>query len=457
MSIRTSLYQRALFPLTDYVFNRNTFSAYKSVNQLQTLSRDELRAYQFKKLKELIDYSFEFVPYYKEIFTKLGISPHDVRSIEDLSRLPVLTKADVRENYSNLVSGQYDKKHLLSISTSGSTGTPLIVLSDQEANAWRRAVNWHHHSWWSINIGERGAVIWLQPIEGWRGIFNKRLGFFLNNCNTFLNVSRLTEQEMWKFWRQLHKRKIAYIYGYTSAVTTFARFILRNKLNEKEPLNLKTVIITTETLFPSQRECMEKAFSCKVANEYGCSEMGPIAFECPAGSMHISAETYLVEAIPPYFPKDNGIAGQAVVTFLAQKSMPLIRYVLGDLVHISDRSCACGRSLPIIESVEGRISDIITTPSGRVIHSEVFDYIMRECSNPDNPAVIKFRAIQNSETQFELMVEKGPAFSEKTKDGITQQFWKVFGKECNISVVEVEDIPSDPSGKFRFFISKVQK
>jgi phenylacetate-CoA ligase len=456
MDLRPRFYRSVVFPATDLAFRRNTFAALAEVRQLRGLSHDALRAYQLERLRAIVAHAARHVPYYRNRFAEAGVGPDDIRSLEDVARLPLLTKADVRAQSDAMRSEDY-RGRWKEFPTSGSTGTPLVVLEDQPTNAWRRAVKWNYLEWWGVQIGDRGAVIWLQPIAGLQGQFVKRLGFALNNCNTFLNVADLSDVAMRRFFDQLARRRITYLYGYTSAVTTFARFVLREGLHEPRLLRLKVVVPTTETLFPEQRRLMEAAFGCKVANEYGCAELGDIGFECPEGRMHIGAETFLVEAVPPLFAPPEGVAGQLAVTHLRKTSLPMLRYVLGDVAHLVNDTCPCGRELPIIRSVEGRVSDIITTADGRVVHSEVFDYIMREFASAGNPAVTAFRAVQKERTRFEVLVVPGSAYGPAVPQGIAKQITAVFGAESRVTVREVERIPPDPSGKIRFFLSEVPK
>jgi phenylacetate-CoA ligase len=453
MDLRTAWYQSVVYRATDLAFRRDTFGALEEIRRLRALPQEELRAYQLERLRALVRHARTNVPYYRGAYGEDAAT--ELGTLADSARLPILTKAHVREHRAQLMSEDYHGKWKV-FPTSGSTGTPLVVLEDQATNAWRRAVKWDYLSWWDVEVGERGAVIWLQPLSGMKGKLLKRAGFALNNCNTFLNVANLSDREMGRFFDQLVSRRITYLYGYTSAVTTFANFVIRNGLNQPRALSLKVVVPTTETLFPEQRRRMMEAFGCKVADEYGCAEVGDIGFECPAGSMHIGAETYLVEVVPPFLPKDVGRCGQLVVTHLRKTSFPMIRYALGDVAHLVDEPCACGRSLPVIRSVVGRVSDIITTPDGRVVHSEVFDYIMREFASPANPAVTGFRATQKDRNTFDVIIVAGPAYTPAAATGIEREVRAVFGQGANVTVRTVDRIPPDPSGKIRFFLSEVK-
>jgi phenylacetate-CoA ligase len=456
VGVRTAFYRNVVYHATDLAFRRDTFESLDEVRRLRALPPDALRAYQLERLRAVVGHAERHVPYYRDRFAAAGVKAPDIQSLEDLSRLPLLTKANVREHQAALRSDDFHGRWKL-YPTSGSTGTPLVVLEDQGMNGWRRAVKWNYLEWWGVQVGERGAVIWLQPLSGIKGKLTKRLGFALNNCNTFLNVADLSDAQMQRFFDQLVDRGISYLYGYTSAVTTFAQFILRKGLHQPRALTLKVAIPTTETLFPQQRRWMEEAFGCRVADEYGCAELGDIGFECPHGRMHIGAETYLVDLVPPLLPKTEGVCGQIAVTHLRKTSFPMIRYALGDVVHLVNEACPCGRTLPIIRSVVGRVSDIITTPDGRVVHSEVFDYIMREFASPGNPAVTGFRAIQKESTVFEVLVVPGSAYRPETAEGIAREVASVFGKGSRVSVREVDAIPPDPSGKIRFFLSEVPR
>lgn len=451
---RTAFFKHAVYPLTDGVFRRDSFGAFREISRLETLSRDRLAAYQVEQLRELLTYSRSSVPYYRSLLEGVDLRPSAFTSLKDLSQVPVLTKTLIRENGQRLLSEQPNGP-IKAFPTSGSTGTPLVVHEDQGTNGWRRALKWKYLHWWDVQIGDRGAVVWLQPLSGRKAQLIKRAGFSLNNCNTFLNVADLSEAQMSRFWHEMISRRVSYLYGYTSALTTLARFAVGQNLHRTAPLSLKVVVPTTETLFAEQRALMRAAFGVQVANEYGCAELGDIAFECPEGCLHIAAHTYIVEVGPPFLPTSTGVCGQIIVTHLRNRAMPLIRYALGDIVHLVDKQCPCGRDLPVIQSVEGRISDIITTPNGRVLHTEVFDYVMREFASFRNPAVILFRAIQHAVNDIEVLIVPGSAYGPETSEGIRNAFARTFGEGMQIRVTTVDSIPPDPSGKLRFFLSKI--
>jgi phenylacetate-CoA ligase len=456
VTARTWWYREVVYRATDLLFRRDTFAAFDEIGRLRALPCEQLARYRVDQLRGLLAHAQRSVPFYRDRYGEAGFRPEALVSLEDLAAVPVLTKADIREHGSRMIAEGWPSP-LTSFCTSGSTGRPVVVKEDQTENAWRRAVKWRYLDWWDVGIGERGALVWLLPIQGVGRRVKKRLAFKLNNCDTLLNVCGLSAQKMRAFWTALERQRVGYLYGYTSAITEFARFALVNGLPDAMPLRLKVVIPTTEMLFPEQRELMERAFGCRVANEYGSSELGDIAFECPAGSMHVASESFVVEVVPPFFPTDTGVAGQAVVTHLRKRAMPLIRYALGDVIHLVDAPCPCGRRTPIVRSVEGRLSDVIVTPSGMRIHSHVFGYILDQFGALENPAVTAFRAIQREPARFEVLVVPGPAYDERKPEAIAAQVKLAFGAECAVEVRAVERIPPDPSGKFRFFLSEVPK
>ncbi|HEY2434188.1 MAG TPA: hypothetical protein VGI12_16045 [Vicinamibacterales bacterium] len=453
MISRAAVFEHLVYPLVDRIQGRDTFAALEQVRALEQLSAQGLAQFQTEKLNALLSYCADNVPYYQRLFVDTGYDRATRLTTPDLSQLPPLTKDQVRSHRTDLISREFTGR-LKQFPTSGSTGTPLIVYEEQSENGWRRAVKWRYMEWWGISPGSRGAVVWLAPLASRRGVATKRLGFALNNCNTFLNVADLSPAAMRRFWQQLVTRRIEYLYGYTSALVTFARFALQERLPVAD-LNLKVVVCTTEMLFPSQRQTLAEGLGAPVADEYGCAELGDLAFECREQKLHIGAHTYLVEVGPPFHSVDRGRCGQAYVTHLHRRSMPFLRYALGDVIHVTDEPCACGRPLPVILSVKGRVSDIITTPSGRVLHSEVFDYIMRDFATITRPAVTKFRAIQQTANAFDLLIVPGSAFEPDVAPKIRGVFQQAFGDECSVDVKVVDDIPPDPSGKFRFFVSNV--
>ncbi len=192
-------------------------------------------------------------------------------------------------------------------------------------------------------------------------------------------------------------------------------------------------------------------FGCPVANGYGGRDAGFIAHECPAGGMHITAEDIIVEIVDSNdHPLPHGESGEIVVTHLASRDFPFIRYRTGDIGILDDRTCDCGRGLPLLREIQGRSTDFVVAQDGTVMHGLALIYILRDMSE-----IKVFKIIQESLdfTRIQVVAETGLHPSQISR--ITESFQTRLGWDVKIKVEQVSEIPAEKSGKFRYVVSKV--
>jgi phenylacetate-CoA ligase len=207
-------------------------------------------------------------------------------------------------------------------------------------------------------------------------------------------------------------------------------------------------------LTESKRGIIEKAFSCKVLNRYGSREVGLIASECQQQSgLHINADNLHVEIVKNGKAVPVGESGDILVTDFSNKGMPLIRYNLGDVGRLSKDICSCGRTLPLMQSVEGRSGDFFVADDGSLVHGEYFTHLFYGIEE-----VIKFQIIQESLIDIQLkIVTKDDRLKDEHINNIKNKTQKILGKQCIVQVEYVKDIPPTASGKSLFTISRVSR
>ena len=240
------------------------------------------------------------------------------------------------------------------------------------------------------------------------------------------------------------------VFGYPSSISLIA--ISAEKQGIKlDKLGIKVVFVTSEKLYDHQRETIERVFACPVANGYGGRDAGFIAHQCPQGNMHITAEDIIVEIVDEQgriLPA--GKAGEIVVTNMATREFPFVRYKIGDIGILSDESCACGRGLPILADVQGRSTDFIVTPDGRVMHGLALIYVLR-----DIPAVLNFKIVQEAKDRIEIKMQVSPEYNEDTRKKILTELTQRLGADVNIRLEIVDKVEKEKSGKFRYVVSKI--
>lgn len=445
------LYRNHLFPFYETVLRkRNTLKYLDELEKNQWLSEDELLSIQWRKLKKLLDHSYNNVPYYRKKFDESGLKPDDIKSADDYSKLPVLAREDIRNNRNDLIARNHSRQQLLSKTTSGSTGVPLDFAYDRDTYEWHIASASRSDRWAGWDFGERELYIWGRPpykIALRQVIKTKLHHLFLRRkvINTFtLNANTLKNTV-----EEINRFNPAVIIGYATAVYNLARFIRASRMECVSP---RGIICSAEKLYPFQRQAIEQAFAAKVYDRYGCQEVMLIACECDEhNGLHINIDNLFVETVKNGVNTKCGESGEVVLTDLNNYSMPFLRYRNQDMAILSDRKCPCGRGLPLMEKVDGRTIDAIVTEDGRIISGEVFLYIFdrfewvrkyQAVQEKIGELVVNIVKVEGADVEKDLMVARG-------------EMKKVLGDKVKAEICFVDEIPLTKSGKSKIVMSHV--
>jgi phenylacetate-CoA ligase len=218
-----------------------------------------------------------------------------------------------------------------------------------------------------------------------------------------------------------------------------------------DDLGVKVVFVTSESLYEHQRAVIESTFGAPVANGYGGRDAGFIAHQCPDGGMHITAEDIVVEIVGEdgeVLP--TGERGEIVITHMRMGDFPFVRYRTGDVGSLSGDNCPCGRGLPLMGKIEGRSTDFIRAPDGRVIHGLALIYVLREISQ-----IEEFKIIQESLNRITLQLVSGGSNRKVIEEDVTKQFRQRIGSSLVVNFEYVDKIGREASGKFRYVVSNV--
>ncbi|WP_348732560.1 AMP-binding protein [Rheinheimera texasensis] len=443
----TWLVSRCLFPLHERLKKHDTVAIFRQLEQSQWQSPQQLEAAQQQRLQAFIRRISTEVPYYRDLLTRLGLKASDIQSRADLVKLPFLDKATIRAHSESLKNPQATL--VRPFTTGGSSGTPLTFLLGNERISHDVAEKWRATRWWGVDIGDKEIVAWGSPIE-----LNKQDKVKIWRDKLFrshlIPAFDLTEAKMLGFIEQIRAIQPAMLFGYPSVFHLIAKTAQQHDI-DLTGLGIKVVFVTSERLYPYQRELIEQVFRAPVANGYGGRDAGFIAHQCPAGSMHLSVEDIIVEIIDrDGNPLPPGQSGEIVVTHLATSDFPFVRYRTGDIAALSDKVCSCGRGLPVLENIEGRSTDFVVASNGTMMHGLALIYVIRELHGISN-----FKIVQESltHTRVQLVLENGdaPALADKVRHGLTAR----LGADVEISIEWVDQIAAEASGKYRYVISKV--
>jgi len=398
------------------------------------LDKDEIERMQEKKLREVIKYAYENVSYYNRLFRQHKIKPEEIKTAEDLKKIPILDKLELRDNLKDFISGKVDKKKCKIKSTSGSTGRPLRIAEDRKTEAYGTALRYRSYM-------ENGYKFRYKLAEFThpRHFENKPLKFL--NSLGILKKHRLSVFDSnEKHISTLNKIKPDIIEGYPSILKLIA-------LENKKLPQPKKIFTTAETLLEKDRKAIKEKFNCDVIDFYGCTEIPRIAWECSSHEgYHIDADQTIVELIED---GRSGKRGQIVVTTLYNYCMPLIRYKVGDYGVMKDKPCSCGRGLPLMSSIEGRMDDFIVLPNGQKISPRSINVL------DDIRGIADYKTIQKERNLFLVQLVKNKEFSEKTLGEIERQIKKgCLGMDVKISFEFLEKIEN--IGKRRTVISEVK-
>lgn len=442
-----------VLPVYDILRGTSRFKCGRTLSRTQWLPLRSVENLQKKNLRFLLRHAYETVPYYHTIFKQAGLLPSDIKEPEDLVKLPVLTKGDLRKNFQNMVSRTADF-HKLVPSQSGGTGDPVRFYATKESFSWEVAAEFRAYEWAGYRLGKRCYTFWGSPVDlGRSQAIVNRFAQILERrfmADTFV----ISEGVLTRFAHLLRRFRPEIIRGYASSVFMMAKYLNENGLDTVRP---KAVITSAETLYDSMRKEIEEAFACPVFDYYGTREIGGIAAECPEHvGYHVSAENVVLEFVDDNGPVSAGEKGVILATDLRNLGMPFIRYKIGDIGVPSDDACECGRGLPLMSSIEGRISDFMAC----------YDQAQRRVVpvGPLYPVIISVamhlpiencQVIQEKVNRLTIKVVRSKGYEKKHTDLLVRYMQKYLGSSVEMVVEFVDSIPPLPSGKRSVFLSRI--
>ena len=448
--LRTRLVSGLVFPLQERLKKHSTVADRRAMEDSQWWPRERLEALRVQRLRALLTHAAARVPYYRDLFARIGFDPAAVSSLTDLQRLPFLDKPLIRAHTDALKAD--DARGLARFNTGGSSGVPLIFYIGLERVSRDVAAKWRATRWWGVDIGDPEIVLWGSPIELGAQDRVRLLRDRLMRTR-LLPAFEMSDAKVDGFIDEIRTLRPRMLFGYPSAFAHIARHAQRQGVR-MDDLGIKVVFVTSERLYDHQRTLIEQSFGAPVANGYGGRDAGFIAHQCPSGSLHITAEDLIVEIVdregrvlPP------GESGEIVVTHLATRDFPFVRYRTGDvgvLAAPDDAPCACGRTLPVLKEVQGRSTDFIVARDGTVMHGLALIYIVR-----DMPGVAGFRIEQESLDLTRVKVVTEPGFPADGDARIRVGMKARLGESVEVVVEHVAQIAAEGSGKFRYVVSKV--
>jgi len=406
---------RRIFEVGAKVRNPTLFQQYDYLKSTEWLSRKELQQIQLESAERFLRFCGERSPYYKKLFKAAGFNPSRFSAVSDLKVLPELSKTTlIRENSAIHTQGLNEKLRLAE--TSGTSGEALAFYRNERWDSANRAALMRSYDWYNIKPWDKNGYLWGYNISA----FQARKVALLDAIQNRFRLFKYSESEIRKFCHNLQAS--SFISGYSSMVYEVAKCV--NEL-ELGPLPLKMVKGTSEMILDAYHPESMKAFGRNISSEYGAAEAGLIAFECPAGGIHVNIENVILEQ-----NEDR----ELLVTNISSYSFPVIRYRLGDVVKLSDESCSCGRSHPVLKNILGR--------KGANVHGErqtypglTFYYVFKNLALEKN-ILLNYKAVQQVKGKVDIYIED--KVNQRYQKDIDMQLRRYFDDDVKFSIIYID-------------------
>lgn len=443
--------QNFFYPLNEALRHRQTVGFLNAMQRLERLRPAQVQERQFEKLQCLLVHARRSVPYYRRLMQERDFNPEHMQTPHELAALPILTKVQIRSHQRDLLSEAPAAK-LIRNCTSGSSGQPLQFYSDAVREAALNAAKWRGRHWWGHRIGDREVCVWgwggLETNKWYRALVRRKdhlLNYF------FLDSMRLDAGVLAALCRRIAQFRPEALYGFPSSLAALAQHLRDHPHHgfRREHIRPRVIISTGETLYPHQREVISEVFQCGIAREYGSHDGGLVAFDCPAGRLHLMADHVYLEILPE---PANAKSGTLLITNLDGYGMPFIRYDSGDLGELDEQPCACGLPLPLLQNFEGRKLQSIALPDGATINGLYFTGVLRNYT-----AIRAFKVLQKSDYRVIVFIVPADSFTNAHQQEITQKFSAFLTPQVPITIELVDALPFTAAGKLLLVESEILK
>lgn len=432
--------------LFDISLQLNGFPIKKAKAELDKIihySEEEYAVFLQNKKREIVDFHLKNNSFYSEFAGNT--------TFENWENLPVLNKQNLQKPLEDRLSIGYSKKNIYLNKTSGSSGTPFVFAKDKYSHALTWASNIMRFGWFGIDFNKSYQARFYGIPMDIIGYQKERFKDFLTHRFRF-PVFDLSDEVLEKFLQKFKTKKFDYINGYTSSIVLFAKYLERKNIVLNEICStLKACFVTSEMLFEMDKKLLEKQFGIPIISEYGASELDLIAFENPEGEWQVNAETLFVEILDENNNTvPNGTEGKIVITSLYNKANPFIRYEIGDIGILDEKSTP---QKPILKKLIGRTNDIAILPSGKKSPGLTFYYVTKSIIEDDGNVkefIIKQTKLDTFEIEYVAEKELDSEQIQKIKEAIDLY----LEPNLNFTFTHKVVLERSKSGKLKQFYSK---
>ena len=408
-------------------------------------SQAELRNYQDERLHAMAREAYEHVPYWNETFKSLGLTPDDLRTVDDLPKLPPLEKRTVAEQGTRMLDDRVNPKEVHWHETSGSTGTPLRIPSHPKILQMEWAFIWTRYRH-GMTLGDPwGSFAGLEIVPPGR----TRPPFWIDNWAShqrMFSIFHMNERTLPHYVRALDERYNKFLTGYSSAAWTIADYMLRNDIKLDRPP--EAFFAASEELQPKAAEALARAFECKVWNRYGQHELTGSITEYPCGHLHVDMDFSIVE-LEPAGAEDDGTLTEMLQTNFHDTTWPLFRYRIGDLAVVGDDDvCPGGTPGRVVRRLHGRTGHYFVLPDGsRVTNISV---IAKKCHH-----IRYMQVVQDTPGELTVRIVRDDRYTEADEANVIEQFRRKVGPDLALHLDYVEEIERSSTGKYLSIVNRL--
>jgi len=416
---------------------------YRQLERLQWATEKTLRRVQLEKLQRLVRHAYDHVPYYRRLFDGARFHPDDLRSLEDLRRIPLSDKSTLAPcSFEEKTADNVPRHHLIPLSTAGSTGHPLNFCISRREKFLRVVTEWRALSAHGVRLTDK-----LLQFRNTRHVFRDRFWFqrFGIMQRVFVHFGEPVERKI----EIIEREKPTLIQGYPSVLLDIVAHLSEKRLRDLRP---RYLVSCGEVLDSHARLLLEKAFQLPVINHYGAMEFGYLAWQCPEfEGLHLNEDLFIFEIVRDGEPVAEGEEGEIAITSLEQFAMPFIRYRLGDRARIIGRHCPCGRGLASIEVLWGRTTDRILRRDGSEVNPHLFHLLYHEVHG-----LFQYQIIQHAPDAFYVrFVPLRGTETEPLRRRFQEKINEIMGYPVRLEFEQIERFEPDETGKLKLVQSKI--
>ena len=444
--LRNWIQENLILPISDLITGQSVNQKLRFLMQSQYWNREQLDEFQNERLCRLIEHAYQSVPFYRDYMHENNLTPQNIRTKDDLYKLPVVNKEIMRcEGIERFTSTAFPTAKRILMSSSGSTGQPFVHYITKEDYSMDIAANlrgWYDMGW---RLGDRYVKISQNP----RSTLLKKMQDAVT-FNKYMATADLSDRHLYQMMREIERYRPVVIRSYPDPLYIMAQYRLVHTEFTYQPLAITT---TGNTLHAHIRKTIEQAFGCPVFDSYA-SEGNAVCFECTTHQgYHIAEEYGITEVLDDNGnPVING-QGRVVTTDLWNFAHPFIRYDVQDRVEVTDEPCSCGKAHRRVLRILGRDNEILTAPSGKRFIVHHFTVFFEPTVTPElKDSINQFQVVQHKDGNVTFLLVVNERYDAEIERFLIHYWEKEFGAKVNIEVVE--RIPMMQNNKRRFIINE---